>query len=149
MALAVDYLSKLPQFAGKTKPLGTVLQLKAKYIKSSHFITNLGDKLDALCSTSPRYAECDDNIHSVWSPGLNLFERLGGEVFDIDASPSSEDEHKRDAARENRKTGETYGPGGTGEKNSLKTPTKPTVESQRQSELSEALRWTISVTTAR
>ena len=32
MALPVDYLSKIPQFAGKTKPIGTVLQLKAKYI---------------------------------------------------------------------------------------------------------------------
>jgi hypothetical protein len=141
MAVPVDYLSKLPQFAGKTKPIGTVLQLKAKYIDINvDFVTTVGDKLDAMRSARPRYTECDDNIHSVWSPELNLYERLGGEVFEIDASPSSKDERKQAATREIRETGE---------KNSLKTPTKATVENERQVELSEALRWTVSVITSR
>jgi hypothetical protein len=190
MALPVDYLSKIPQFAGKTKPIGTVLQLKAKYINhrqalnwvaeqtaliigyengcpdegdlateavaflrkhednsdiNFEFVTTLGDKLDALRSTRPRYAECDDNIHSVWSPVLNLFERLGGEVFEIDASPSSKDEHRHATARENGDAGRT----GTGERDSLKTQAKPTIENQREIELSEALRWTVSVIMAK
>jgi hypothetical protein len=106
------------------------------------FVTTLGDRLDALLSARPRYAECDDNIHSVWSPGLNLFERLGDEVFEIDASPSSEDAQKQTAA----KARETQR---AGEKNSLHAPTKSIVENQRQVELSEALRWTVSVITSR
>ena len=181
MALPVDYLSKIPQFAGKTKPLGTVLQLKAKYLNNSRalnwmaeqtaliigfengcpdednlaieavaflheheensdinfeFVTTLGDKLDALRSTSPRYTEYDDDIHSVWSPGLSLFKRLGGEVFEIDASPSGEDDRKLAMVGEIVQT------------NSLKAPTKVTPENTRQVELSEALRWTVSVITA-
>jgi hypothetical protein len=117
------------------------------------FVTTLGDKLDAL-RTSSRYTKYDDNIHSVWSPGRNLFERLGVDVFEIDAKPSSKDEQKRGAARENGKIGETAAiretseTRGTSEK-TLKTPTRPMIEDQREIELSEALRWTVSVTTAR
>jgi hypothetical protein len=138
MALPVDYLSKIPQFAGKTKPIKTVLQLRAKCLASRdinfEFVTTVGDKLGALRSDRPRYPECDDSIRSVSSSGLNLFERFGGEVFEIDASPSSDNQKKVE----------------TGEKDALKTaPVKKDIENQRQVELSEALRWAVAVTSSR
>ncbi len=137
MALPVDYLSKIPQFAGKTKPIKTVLQLRAKCLASGdinfEFVTTVGDKLCALRSDRPRYPECGDSIQPVSSSELNLFERFGGEVFEIDANPSSNNQKKVE----------------TGEKDALKPPVKKETENQRQVELSEALRWTVAVTSSR
>ena len=66
-------------------------------------------------------------------------------MFEIDAGPSSEDEQRHAAARENGEAGKT----GASESRSLKTQAKPTIENQREIELSEALRWTVSVIMAK
>ena len=91
------------------------------------FVTRLGDKLSALQPDSHHLAEPDEAFQTIWSPGISIFDKVGGEVFEIDADLNIDKAEKV-----------------SNDKRAVNSPVKKQIENDRQVELAEALRWTVS-----
>ncbi len=91
------------------------------------FIAKVGDKLGALRPEGSKLSQIDESLEAVWLPE-HLFEKFGGEVFELETDESDELKNKI-SVRERR------------------TEARPTNEADndRQIELAKALRWAANI----